>query len=551
MNEWFRPKLLLVMLAAVVGIACQPAPMAPTPALTPGVKGQVATPPAMASPTPTTRVALATPAIAGMTPTPQAAVRRVNPADIQVPEGFKVEAVASGLSYVTSVAFDDQGQMYVGEAGGHTYGTSPDQAPPPRILRIKPNGPPEVIFASSPGIEVIRNAETDADIPEGLIAPITGLTWHDGLLYVTHRTRVSTLNPETGEFKTIIRDLPAWGEFQNNKVIFTPDGRKMVFFVSTQTNSAVVDDHMLKVLTAYNKPDKSEVACEDVTLTGQDFVWENPFTPDPDDRATYDAYVEFGRNVPPGTTIQGKIPCNGAFFRANPDGTDLELIAWGLRSNFGYRFSEDGRLITTMNSGNPLPPREIFDDWETIWEVKEGEWYGWPDYYSGLPVTDQRFRRPTGADAQQVQPLDFVLTEETRNRLLKGRTQPIQPLVRVDPHVALEGMVFGRPEFGMGRDDILVAEFGTVVTYLAQELPGFRVQRINLGTGQASDFLVNKSGNPASATGGGGLERPIQLEWGPDGALYVIDFGVIRVSPQGLNAQPNTGLVWKVSRTGQ
>jgi hypothetical protein len=343
--------------------------------------------------------------------------------------------------------------------------------------------------------------------------------------------------------------LPAWGEFQNNKVIFGPDG-KMYFFVSTQGNSGPVGGHMLKVLQSYNKPDKHEIPCEDVTLTGQNFTHENPFTPDPNDKATYDVYVPFGTDVPPGTVIKGQIPCNGAFFKANPDGTGLELVAWGLRSNFGYRFSKDGRLITTMNSGNPIPPREIFDDWETIWEVVPGAWYGWPDYWSGLPVTNPRFQRPEQPDVEKSQQLNFVLTPETHQRLLRGRTEPIQPLVRIKPHVVTLGFVFGRPDFGVPEDEMLVAEFGTVVTYLRQELPGFRVQRVNLTTGGVADFLVNKSGKPASATGGGGLERPIMLEWGPDGALYLVDFGVINITEKGMNAQPNTGVVWKVTNTG-
>lgn len=89
-----------------------------------------------------------------------------------------------------------------------------------------------------------------------------------------------------------------------------------------------------------------------------------------------------------------------------------------------------------------------------------------------------------------------------------------------------------------------------MVPYTRQELPGFRVERVSLATGQTSDFLVNRSGQPASATGEGGLERPIQLEYAPDGSLYVIDFGVINITEKGMNATPDTGVVWRVTRTG-
>jgi glucose/arabinose dehydrogenase len=221
----------------------------------------------------------------------------------------------------------------------------------------------------------------------------------------------------------------------------------------------------------------------------------------------------------------------------------------GLRSDFGYRFDRRGNLISTQNSGNPIPPRDIFDDWETIWKIEEGKWYGWPDYWSGLPVTDDRFRAPSGSDIQRApDPHKFVLTEDTRRRLLDGETKPPQPLVKLKPHVAAEGFVFGRDDFGIPEDDILLAEFGTVVTYQAKELPGFRVERVNLDNGQTSDFAVNKSAKPQSVNDSGGLERPLQLEYGPDGALYIVDFGVIDVDQSGLNAVPNTGVVWRVTR---
>lgn len=74
---------------------------------------------------------------------------------------------------------------------------------------------------------------------------------------------------------------------------------------------------------------------------------------------------------------------------------------------------------------------------------------------------------------------------------------------------------------------------------------------MNLQTGEVYDFMVNKSKKPAWATRGGGLRRPIQLTYGPDGALYVVDFGVIHFDEKGMNAQPNTGVIWKVSRQGE
>jgi hypothetical protein len=51
-----------------------------------------------------------------------------------------------------------------------------------------------------------------------------------------------------------------------------------------------------------------------------------------------------------------------------------------------------------------------------------------------------------------------------------------------------------------------------------------------------------------------GLERPYYVKCGPDGAMYIVDYGVARINPPGPGTPyefpPNTGIAWKVSRTG-
>lgn len=118
-------------------------------------------------------------------------------------------------------------------------------------------------------MDVIRQHSSSADMPEGLIPPVTGVTYHDGKLYIAHRSRYSTYDLKTGEFKTIINGLNSWGEFLNAKPIFHKG--KMVFFLSTQGNSGVIEAHWVKVVDIFNKLQAHEIPGEDVTLTGKNF----------------------------------------------------------------------------------------------------------------------------------------------------------------------------------------------------------------------------------------------------------------------------------------
>src|SRR3954453_1795874 len=59
--------------------------------------------------------------------------RRFIASDIAVPAGYRIEPVATELTYPTGVAFDDRGRMFVVESG---YSYSEDFTTP-RLLRIE------------------------------------------------------------------------------------------------------------------------------------------------------------------------------------------------------------------------------------------------------------------------------------------------------------------------------------------------------------------------------------------------------------------------------
>src|SRR3954447_3434091 len=59
--------------------------------------------------------------------------RTIRPADVALPPGYSIEAVATELTFPTSVIFDDRGTPVVVEAG-YSYGES---FTTPRLLRVE------------------------------------------------------------------------------------------------------------------------------------------------------------------------------------------------------------------------------------------------------------------------------------------------------------------------------------------------------------------------------------------------------------------------------
>ena len=126
-----------------------------------------------------------------------------NASAADVPEGFRAEVVLTGLTYPTSVEFDEDGTMYVAEAG-YSYG---DTVPEPRILRVSTEGE----------IETVAQATS-------LDGPVNDLLWHQGRLLISHRGKISALESD-GEVRDLVTGLPSNGDHHNNQMTVGQKGK--------------------------------------------------------------------------------------------------------------------------------------------------------------------------------------------------------------------------------------------------------------------------------------------------------------------------------------
>ena len=437
--------------------------------------------------------------------------RPLRAADIAVPEGFTIDVAVEGLDAPTMTAFDDQGRMLIAESA---YGDGGE----PKVTRVEVDGTHTTLAAGEDfGTEV----------------PVTAVAFNDGQVYVVHAGTVSRV--EEGGLTPVLTDLPGRGDHQANQLVFQDDW--MYVAVGTMTNSAVVgtDNAVFGWLKQPEKRQLHDIPCEDIQLTEEVFEADNALD-EADERVTTSAYAAFGDDTTAGSSVAGNVRCNGAILRSRSDGSELEVYAWGFRNPYGLRAGPDGEIYVAMHGFDARGERPIENAWDCFYRVEQGAWYGFPDFACDVPVTDPRFR-PT--DNPQPQ---FLLSEHPTD------TPPV-PIAKFNPHAATNGFDFAPSDAWGTQSDAFIALFGdfTPATGTVPQPVGVEVVRVNAESGEISPFLANKNSGTASTHSGGGLEHPSDVTFGPDGAMYVTDWGVAHITVDGLKLEPDSGVVWRVT----
>ncbi|MBH1941119.1 PQQ-dependent sugar dehydrogenase [Mobilitalea sibirica] len=431
--------------------------------------------------------------------------RYLNPEDVNVPQGYQIEVFATGLDTPIGLVFTEEGGLLVAEAGVST-------------------GNPRVLFLVEGRFEVIA---------DGFNVPITGINYRNGDIYVSHRGVITILR-EDGTREDIISGLPSFGDFSNNNVTFGPEG-KIYFGQGTATNSGVVG---LDNQWIFEHPYFHDQPGDFILARGVNYETTNAFIPAAESAMT-GPFRPYGEpSLLPVEVVRGTIEASGSILRANPDGSDLELVAWGLRNPSCIKFDLNNNLYIANQGMTNRGSRPIANAPDEFHMFVPNQWYGWPDFSAGMPVSAPRFT-PEGRPQPEL-------------LLYNIPSVPPRPLASFPANSYIMGFDFNySSEFGP-VGDAYIAEFGSIRYEETGELIltgiGHRISRININTGQTSTFSINKSGFPAVTPLEGGLGRPTDVKFGPDGAMYVTDFTATTLRDPN-EFIPNTGVIWRISRS--
>jgi glucose/arabinose dehydrogenase len=416
-----------------------------------------------------------------------------------------VSVVADGFSFPTSLTFDTDGNAYLAESGLPFGGAKRGG----RIWKITQEGEKSLLA-------------TD------LRQPVTGLVFHDGTLWVLQGSnpgRIDRLELD-GTLTNVLDALPGGGNYHTGMVAFGPDG-KMYWGQGAMTNTGIVGLDALAMGWLKKLPHSIDIPGYDIELNDVRVETRNPFVDDPDARLITGPYSQFGETVEQGATIKAQVPATSAVHRANPDGSEMELVAWGLRNAFGLGFLPDGRLLAIDQGADDRGSRPVANVPDFLVEVKEGAWYGWPDFMGDTPITDERFAPVTGA------PPSFILANHDE------LPKPEKPLVEFVSHTAATKFAVD-PQ---SQDEILiVCLFGDETPMTAA--PGSPQVGRALVLVRTTDWQQHVLTTEK-------IKRPIDVQYNPvGGAMWVVDFGAFEMEQRSSGveviADKTSGCIWRV-----
>jgi len=424
-----------------------------------------------------------------------------------------------------------------------------------------------------------------------------------------HSSRVVTVNVGANTVTPFITGLPT-GDHPTEQIL-AHDGF-IYWSQGSATNSAVVGHDN----GGPDGPNEHEIACQPITLSNNLF--------DSGDVHKSSGYSKHGvdrRNqlVPAFEDATKPGMCTGAILRAqitNPN--VIQPVSWGYRNPFGIRFPPAGHvlgdcLFITENGEDERGARPTNNAPDRLHCGKMNldgspDWHGWPDRF-GLVDSENAMFNPVGGPADDVcgPPLLPIFNEAQCAANVAARSTPVRHVLAGPPQPTTVDPLALEPAdiAAVGPDFVPDSFLGVMVRHGAAlvsregdfgfsrrtstPILGHDVEVVNFavvnGKGAVADqarFAFNcrkkfqshtPDGRPvckstADADTGQafaaelrGINRPVTIMFGPDGAAYLVDFGAVRdfgrsdpangfkdPADAPLAQIPGTGVIWKITR---
>ncbi|AGX44067.1 hypothetical protein [Clostridium saccharobutylicum] len=224
-------------------------------------------------------------------------------------------------------------------------------------------------------IKVIKEDGREENLIQDKSLKIENMIFYNNKLYFISKSNLYEYDLESKNLKSILKDIPCEGKYLDRNLIVKDS--KLLLSIGSATNSGIAspDNNYPLDKIPY---DKSSI---DVTLNGYNYGEKKT-----------GAFMAYGNSSEDGQKIKAQEIANSCVLEINLDNNKVSLYASGIRNIKGWDLDSEGTLVGIVGGMENIGERPINRDFDYLYKIDKGKWYGWPDFSGGDPISSPRFK---------------------------------------------------------------------------------------------------------------------------------------------------------------
>jgi hypothetical protein len=224
-------------------------------------------------------------------------------------------------------------------------------------------------------IKIIKEDGREETLIQSKELKIENIVFYNNKLYFISKANLYEYNLENGNLKSILENIPYEGKYIDRNLIVKDS--KLLLSIGTATNSGVVsyDSNYLLDKIPY---DRSSI---DITLNGFNYGEKKT-----------GAFMPYGNSSEQGQRVRAENLANACIVEIDLNNNKSSLYASGIRNIKGWDLDSEGKLIGIVGGMENAGERPINRDFDYLYKIDKGKWYGWPDFSGGDPISSPRFK---------------------------------------------------------------------------------------------------------------------------------------------------------------
>lgn len=224
-------------------------------------------------------------------------------------------------------------------------------------------------------IKVIKEDGREEILLQDRSLNIENIIFYNNKLFFISKSELYSYDLNTKVLKSILENIPFEGKYIDRNIIIKDS--KLLLSIGSATNSGVVsyDSNYTLDKIPY---DRSSI---DIILNGFNYGEKKT-----------GAFMPYGNSSEEGQKIKAQDIANSCVIEIDLNNNKTSLYASGIRNIKGWDLDGQGDLIGIVGGMENVGERAVARDFDYLYKIDKGKWYGWPDFSGGDPISSPRFK---------------------------------------------------------------------------------------------------------------------------------------------------------------